>query len=115
VDRVTDCTSGTNLNEKGTWGRSIRNVAGITILTLKGLLFEPADVPESTLVTPSWQEYQPPRPEQLHLHAEGEYQDLRESDQSAVSSRETRVESYFGMPIESLAAVNSGFVMPMDG
>ncbi len=113
MDRATGSSSGIKLSRKATWGRSFRGLGGITILSLRGLIFEPADVRESTLVNPSWQEYQPPRPEQLHQHAEGEYQDLKDSDRSSVSSGETRVESSFGMPFESLTSVSSGFVMPV--
>jgi len=91
------------------WNWFSRGVA-VTIVSLKGLLFSPADVPESTLVHPFWHD-QP----HVEIGVRGEHLTAREGNQTAVSSGETRVESSFGMPVESLTSVSSGFVVPMGG
>jgi len=101
-----NCSSGTG---KFKWGRSLGGVAGITIVTLKAFLLHPGDAPESALVTLVLHE-------QPHVEVEvgGEHLQGKQSDRAAVSSAETSVESSFGLPIESLSSVSSGFVFPME-
>lgn len=90
-------------------GRSLAGVTAITIVAVaaKGLILQPGDAPESTLVTLVSHE-QP----HVEVGSSGEHLQARESKQAAVSSAVTSVESSFGLPIESLRS--SGIVFPME-